>query len=102
MKTLVESLYSINKASVIHKDIKPENVMFKEDQHIELFFIDFGFSILDSTRSYTVGIDGFTVPQIQSTLDFNYRGTVKQFLKWHDQQLMTTKWTCFHLEFCFI
>ena len=41
LRTLLEGLAHIHNAGIIHRDIKPDNIMYKNG---EFFFIDFGFA----------------------------------------------------------
>jgi serine/threonine protein kinase len=64
---ILVALEEIHLHNVIHRDVKPENVMIDNSGHIKL--IDFGFSkILEAKKSfktYTIcGTTGYTAPEI--------------------------------------
>ena len=48
MEKLVKALIHIHKLNIIHRDIKPDNIMIGQDNEIK--FIDFGFAIIEHKK----------------------------------------------------
>lgn len=45
MKQLISGLQALHEKGVIHRDIKPNNIMFKIGKKLELVIVDFGLSV---------------------------------------------------------
>lgn len=45
MKQLISGLQALHEKGVVHRDIKPNNIMFKIGEKMELVIVDFGLSV---------------------------------------------------------
>ena len=71
MKNFFENLVFIHSKHVMHRDIKPDNIMFRYkrdgDNFGEMVLIDFGLASFDYVESYLYrrcGTPGFIAPEI--------------------------------------
>ena len=60
---LVVTLEYLHQNKIIHRDVKPENILVAGDGHIKL--TDFGFSKIFNDKTYTIcGTPEYMAPEI--------------------------------------
>lgn len=80
MTEVLAGLKEIHAKKVVHRDVKPENVMIDNQGHIKL--IDFGFAkqIDGSGRTYTnCGTLGYTAPEVIQGLGHSFKADIWSF-----------------------
>ena len=71
------ALESVHSKSVIHRDIKPDNLIVDSEGHLKL--IDFGFAkrLTRDQRTYTnCGTLGYTAPEIIQGVGYSFAADV--------------------------
>ncbi len=75
MKKLLEGIKVLHGLGVVHKDIKPENILFNPDT-LDIHYIDFGFACLKKDIDCLedrVGTPGFESPELLNMdIDLNW------------------------------
>jgi calcium-dependent protein kinase len=66
MRQVLFGLEALHATGVVHRDIKPNNIMFKQSESLELVITDFGLSTqLDSDHPFNrCGTPGFIAPEV--------------------------------------
>ena len=75
LRQLSSALYYLKRKCIIHRDIKPDNILLTPSGHIKL--IDFGLSISTKTEKHNfkrVGTPGFIAPEIINYKNASLKG----------------------------
>jgi len=65
MRGILEGLECLHKFGIAHRDIKMENIMFREYNRLEPVIVDFGLAILTEEEPYVFyrcGTPGYVAP----------------------------------------
>ena len=68
MEKLLKALHHCHQENIVHRDIKPDNIMYGQDNEIK--FIDFGFAVWISKKKSHLDIAGtpyYIAPEVLST-----------------------------------
>jgi len=76
MTSILETLQYLKSQQVLHRDLKPDNLLFKRSDSKEICIIDFGLAeIYDPIGKYIFkwcGTPGFVAPEILNDAKYDY------------------------------
>lgn len=73
-RDLVNTLVYLKKYKIIHADIKPENILFRNENSWNIILIDYGLSIKDYNNSnYNIQSMWYRSPEIIFRIPFDFR-----------------------------
>lgn len=67
MKSLLLGLEHLHSRNIYHRDLKPQNIMFRSKHTSEVVIVDFGLSTFVTSKNYIFyrcGTPGFMAPEL--------------------------------------
>lgn len=82
LSEVILGLEEIHKLSIVHRDVKPDNMMIDSQGHIKI--IDFGFSkileVKNQLRTYTnCGTSAYTAPEVLQGYGHSFEADIWSF-----------------------
>jgi len=80
MRDILEGLSYMHERNIIHRDIKPPNVIFKHKDHLDCSIADFGLSTRSDVGKFLFvrcGTPGFVAPEVINMKDPNAKYSKK-------------------------
>lgn len=78
LKGITEALIELHRSNYVHRDMKPENVMFDSKESMGVKIVDFGFAEVINEKELVSksGTPGFLAPEIFRGRPYTSKGDV--------------------------